>query len=876
MPEQFKYSPLPGPTCIRLVSFAPQDDSTPLPLPASGEPLLQLSLCTMDLQDTPHYEALSYTWGSPFPPKDKRSTAYDEKNDGRPVTINGHNHTIRRNLWEFLYQQQQTNANLEKEATEMLAAGLDTHGRTPLMRAVRDRRVDLTDTLLALGAETGAQDKEGKTALHYAVPSRTLDVECAELLVYYGADIYVRAHDGKAPLDNAKDEVAALLKSLNEDLGGKALPRGLRLSAQRPMWIDYISINQGNISERNIQVALMSDIYSKAMSVVVWLGVGDEDLPLLLGAVMRDPVPWILFTELGHSGMTGASLLDVMKRCYSPKQILNTLAINKLMERTWWSRTWVIQELALAKRTLIVCGSITTHPTETTFILGSLCNLASLGASMQDQKLAFNTMDLFEGARFSGVRGIEALMLANISFRTSGHTGTRELIVEGLLELHQAVPNVSWARRLSLQNLGRLSWWSHCSDPKDKVFALVGISSPDPAGRQININYEASTDKVFIQYGHLFMQGSPEPIQHLLTGECSFFEPLEGLSYVQDTPNPHPEFQDYKSKLPSWTPNFSAHLTTCRIWSHKFSAASDVSTTRSILPHSDPRTLCVSGHVFDDIVATEPAQNKGDIDEPDVLSWLELIKTLKETYPGGGSRVDALWQTLTVGKQDQNKNTSRKIFRKFITLELCQSTMNGRLKSILAELRKSCKRHTLPSFQELLKQWQELRRNKNERLVQGVQEKRKRLLKLVQELKEQGHKRQVQKQCVQKMTREWMTVIQELEKQAKEQDGLEEGYLKLTQERYYRSRCLFRTRKGYIGLGPVNVQPGDEVWLFATARTPFILRRPLEGSLGSETRSSISLTTEGERRTFIGETYVHGIMNGEAIRKGDFRPVSLV
>ena len=71
MSEPFEYSPLPGPTCTRLVSLVAEDDASRLP--SQGEPLLQLSLCTVDLQDAPHYEALSYTWGSPFPQMDVRS-----------------------------------------------------------------------------------------------------------------------------------------------------------------------------------------------------------------------------------------------------------------------------------------------------------------------------------------------------------------------------------------------------------------------------------------------------------------------------------------------------------------------------------------------------------------------------------------------------------------------------------------------------------------------------------------------------------------------------------------------------------------------------------------------------------------------------------
>ncbi|KAB8199253.1 hypothetical protein BDV34DRAFT_231396 [Aspergillus parasiticus] len=928
MSERFEYNPLPESTCIRLVYFGPQNDATCPPPMNQGEPLLQLSLCTVDLRDTPHYEALSYTWGSPFPPEDSRSRAYENEKNQQRVIVNGREHEIGRNLWEFLHQQQQTNATLRKKATELLAAGLDAHGRTPLMRAVIDGSIGLTEALLSLGAKTETQDKQGNTALHYAVPSNSADIELAKLLVYHGADIYARTQKGKTPLDNAKEEVAALIKSLSKDLGGKALPRGLRLSAQRPMWIDSISINQKDATERNRQVALMTDIYTKAMSVVVWLGVEGEPIPLKLEPLKRNCAHWVAFTALRDSGFTGLSLANLVKEHYSTKDILETLAIEKLMARTWWSRTWVIQELTLAKRTLIICGSVTTYPMQTAVILSLLCYIPSPGILGPDGDPFGDTMAVFESARFSGVKGIEALMLANISFRDSAHTGEREFLVKNLLKLNEAVPNISWGRRLSLQNLGRLSWWSQSSDPRDKIFALVGIACPDPQSQQIIVDYEIPTDQVFVQYGRLFMQGSPEPIQDLYTGECYIFEPLEGLSYVQDTPKPHPEFQDYKAKLPSWTPNFSVHLTTCRIWSRKVSAASDLPNSPAILPHSDARTLCVSGHIVDYIIATESAQNKGDVHEPEVLAWLEFIQTLRPIYPGGENRVDALWQTLTVGKQGQSKKRARKAFRDFMARKLYQSLTDPQLELMLTQLRKSGARATLPSVQELQTQNRELQKQRQVlltlllellkttdrleellqeplKLVQGLKEHKQGLLKLKQELLNQSYKPQKQRQWFRKLVQEGLKLQQMLQEQAQEQAQEQVGqvYPKQTKEileqiqkelqlrapdygqlgrfhtllkRYYRSRCLFRTKKGYIGLGPVSVQPGDEVWLFATARTPFVLRRPSEGSLRRETLGSNSSTPESEYRTFIGETYVHGIMNGEAMRKGDFRPVSLV
>ncbi|KAB8270701.1 heterokaryon incompatibility protein-domain-containing protein [Aspergillus minisclerotigenes] len=786
MTELFKYDPLPNPTSIRLVSLVPQDDADRPPM-IDGVPLLQLALCTVDLQNSPHYNALSYTWGSPFPPEDPRSEPYHGKNNKCPV-------------------MQRTNTDLIKEAAEMLASGSDVRGRTPLMRAVKAGRVDLTEALLTLGTETGARDKKGKTALHHATQVTKSAFNLVELLVYHGADIHARAESGDSPLDLVKDDVAALMESLSKHLDGKTLPRGLRLSAQSPMRIDSISINQTDIPERNSQVALMSEIYSKAMSVVVWLGVEDESIPVALEGLKEGFAPWADWTAHRDHLDTDLNITEEMEDL-SHNDIQLVLAIEKLMKRTWWSRTWVIQELALAKHALIVCGSLTSHSFPTAVILGFLCAVASSGPPERERLAA-----VFESAWFSGVHGIEALMLADISFRTSALTGQRGFIIKEILRQEQAVPSPSWGRRLSLQNLGRLSWWSQSSDPRDKVFALVGIASPDPQGQRIIVDYSMSIAEVFVQYGRLFMQGSSEPIQELHSGDIYFFEPLEGLSYVQEHLYYHPAFQDYKAQLPSWTPNFSAPLSTSRIWCQKFSAASDVHDSRAILPHSDPRVLCVSGHIVDKVVALEWIQDTGDVYKDGILPWLDLIHTLHPIYPGGGSSVEALWRTLTANQESGSGEDVRTTFQSYLRTMLSLGRMSPRLESVLTHLYETDSSHTLPLFHEL--------------------------------------------------------------PQTQVTDYNKAGIFYVLLRRYYRSRCLFRTRGGYIGLGPGSIQPGDEVWLFATARTPFILRQPSEGWHSQEEK--YASTADNEFRTFIGETYVHGIMNGEAMRKDDFRPVSLV
>jgi hypothetical protein len=53
--------------------------------------------------------------------------------------------------------------------------------------------------------------------------------------------------------------------------------RHLRLADEvRTLWIDYLSMNQGDLPECGFEVGRMSEIYKRAYRVVVWLGTSSE------------------------------------------------------------------------------------------------------------------------------------------------------------------------------------------------------------------------------------------------------------------------------------------------------------------------------------------------------------------------------------------------------------------------------------------------------------------------------------------------------------------------------------------------------------------------------------------------------------------------
>jgi len=69
-------------------------------------------------------------------------------------------------------------------------------------------------------------------------------------------------------------------------------------------------------------------------------------------------------------------------------------------------------------------------------------------------------------------------------------------------------------------------------------------------------------------------------------------------------------------------------------------------------------------------------------------------------------------------------------------------------------------------------------------------------------------------------------------------------------------RRFIITEKGYIGLAPAKTEPGDRIAVLFGGRVPYILRQNQPDN-----------STEPTTWTFIGDSYVHGIMDGEVIQK---------
>jgi Heterokaryon incompatibility protein (HET) len=115
--------------------------------------------------------------------------------------------------------------------------------------------------------------------------------------------------------------------------------RSLRRSEDVVLWIDALCIDQGNKSEKSQQIRRMAEIYRKATEVIIWLGEAAND------------------SDLGMEFIMNMSVNEIDRLAASPEYSKAWIALANLMQRSWFTRRWVIQEVAFARHPVLRCGS---------------------------------------------------------------------------------------------------------------------------------------------------------------------------------------------------------------------------------------------------------------------------------------------------------------------------------------------------------------------------------------------------------------------------------------------------------------------------------------------------------------------------------------
>ncbi|MCJ1450113.1 hypothetical protein MMC28_000442 [Mycoblastus sanguinarius] len=184
---------------------------------------------------------------------------------------------------------------------------------------------------------------------------------------------------------------------------------------KRIVWIDAVCINQGDHKEKIKQVQnLMQPIYEKAQRVIVWLGAAPADLSVAFDRVQQQ--------IKGSTERNKERLGD--REVWAP-------ALQDILNRRWWSRVWVVQEVALGRRVILRCGDEEIGWESLSKFLASQTNTQSL-----DIKREVSSLIKFTTARRGGfpLRKRVGLLHLAAHFRDRTATDPRDKLF-GLLGL---------------------------------------------------------------------------------------------------------------------------------------------------------------------------------------------------------------------------------------------------------------------------------------------------------------------------------------------------------------------------------------------------------------------------------------------------------
>ncbi|KAF6829909.1 hypothetical protein CMUS01_07971 [Colletotrichum musicola] len=414
------------------------------------------------------------------------------------------------------------------------------------------------------------------------------------------------------------------------------------------LWVDAVCIDQGSNKERSDQVSLMGQIYASAVEVIIWLGdtipAGSSGQPLRLsegslnegreylwiGENAEQLVTSDVFDDTEAEAMAAFSVLHVLadptthwdsKRVFAVEERGGSFvvaqecklvwnAFMRLMECSWWTRTWVVQEFVLARESRLVIGNVAVPGALMTNFYrayhehmpaGAYCHLSvawRMARGLWDQMV-----DVF--------RTVWSLNIARGEYRAD---------IRGEAP---AASSAAAAVRL------RKTWWlmrhKHSTDPRDKIYGVLGLVP----GVEFFPDYAIDTAEAFAR-----------ATEFLIESENSLMALVGPRMRVVRLPS-------WVSDLIGGADDYFYQNTTRRInLDGRFTASKGLLRRHA----HDGGHLHLWGHRVDTINTVSAPMPEGQEAEG-LLRWERQsgasdFETSGHGYPAGGSREDAFWKTI--------------------------------------------------------------------------------------------------------------------------------------------------------------------------------------------------------------------------------------
>ncbi|KAI9786881.1 MAG: hypothetical protein M1839_005112 [Geoglossum umbratile] len=227
-----------------------------------------------------------------------------------------------------------------------------------------------------------------------------------------------------------------------------ALGNSQRAAETSLLWVDAICINQEDPEERAQQVQQMRIIFSGAEHVIAYLGEemdGSQHIPDICRTILHGVIIWRQTNPLSDAPSENFMFPEHFEGVGLPSDSDRAWDIfMEFLARSWFLRVWIVQEAVCARKLTFVCGSWT-----------------------MAREVLWSTVQ---------VGTTHALPLCRISMpkfaeASSGraHIGLMgELLSGGLVSDPQSP-------RPSLLDLARRSKHQKATDPRDNIYALLGL-----------------------------------------------------------------------------------------------------------------------------------------------------------------------------------------------------------------------------------------------------------------------------------------------------------------------------------------------------------------------------------------------------------------
>ncbi|KXX80430.1 Heterokaryon incompatibility protein 6, OR allele [Madurella mycetomatis] len=260
-----------------------------------------------------------------------------------------------------------------------------------------------------------------------------------------------------------------------------------------PLWIDQICINQADNAERSVQVKLMNTLYNRAARVIAYLGPSVPSTAMAVsmvervGKIARDKVGDMFLWDSEQYHPEELKTVEEVSDERSAElgvpftDVEAWDAFSEFYDREWYERVWIVQEILPARNAVVICGSF------------------SVGWELVKHAAVWYR---YKAGRVSArhkrkVDGIGLTCGLDLSWNL--RMGT-----EYLKELmgQKTNPTYKW----ELLRLLRTFRGRKATDPRDKVYALLGLSAGGWDVPKGWVDYDKDVKRVFAETARMLLK----------------------------------------------------------------------------------------------------------------------------------------------------------------------------------------------------------------------------------------------------------------------------------------------------------------------------------------------------------------------------------